>query len=115
MGNRRVREQVNVATTSNRQSSSTTAAGTRNRRPAYRTQNTVITTRALDGDTRVESGAENNFGCCVKPNGGQRHITREATEELRIDGWRAVALINDGECDLVSRTPQRLRRTGRLD
>ncbi len=33
----------------------------------------------------------------------QRHITREATEETKYDGFRSLAYIEDGECSLISR------------
>jgi hypothetical protein len=33
----------------------------------------------------------------------KRHITPDATEELKHDGFRAVAYFADGECRLVSR------------
>jgi len=33
----------------------------------------------------------------------QRHITREATEELKIDGFRALARMHNGSGELVSR------------
>ncbi len=37
------------------------------------------------------------------PPDHQRHITREATKEVKFDGFRALAYIEDGTCRLVSR------------
>ena len=39
----------------------------------------------------------------------QRHITREATEELKIDGFRALAQMQDGQGELVSRNGNTFR------
>src|SRR5262245_13158734 len=33
----------------------------------------------------------------------QRHITANTTEEIKFDGFRALAYIEDGKCRLVSR------------
>jgi bifunctional non-homologous end joining protein LigD len=33
----------------------------------------------------------------------QRHITRDATEEIKLDGYRAVAINSDGKLNLISR------------
>src|SRR5438067_799341 len=40
----------------------------------------------------------------------QRHITANATEELKIDGWRALAVVEDGNCTLMSRHGNAFRR-----
>jgi bifunctional non-homologous end joining protein LigD len=37
------------------------------------------------------------------PSYTQRHITCNTTEELKYDGWRALAYIQAGQCRLVSR------------
>src|SRR5438876_10891540 len=39
----------------------------------------------------------------------QRHITREATKEIKHDGFRTLAYIQNGECDLVSRNGNTFR------
>jgi ATP-dependent DNA ligase len=39
----------------------------------------------------------------------QRHITRKATEELKIDGFRALAHVHNGQGELVSRNGNAFR------
>jgi bifunctional non-homologous end joining protein LigD len=39
----------------------------------------------------------------------QRHITANATEELKIDGFRSLAYVENGQCDLVSRNGNTFR------
>jgi ATP-dependent DNA ligase len=39
----------------------------------------------------------------------QRHITANATEELKIDGFRALAHVENGQCELVSRNGNTFR------
>jgi bifunctional non-homologous end joining protein LigD len=46
---------------------------------------------------------ENSYRIRLFPFGSERHITSDATEELKYDGFGALAYIDFGECQLVSR------------
>ena len=41
--------------------------------------------------------------CSVLPTARQRHITREATKEVKLDGYRGEAINSDGKLILLSR------------